>query len=241
MVETVLVLPFIMVMIVLIVYLGWNFRRLAQATNLDRYVVWEYATPGAPGPGIQGLDRTIRNPQMNHAFYGYTGDEGIRLDENRVFRAYIPEGHEVLRDAQVDETYSYFDEFLENNPAGIRQRMEVEHPQMNRMLANFGMDTDITSREGHHRMRGDWRYANGVRRYDENQWEAGGYRVSPGSSLREVFFVELDDGLDPYVSRGNELARVIRDFYLSYPGYLGPDVMRRNDGTGTNAGTGGTQ
>ncbi|MGB1124634.1 MAG: hypothetical protein ACPG4Q_05460 [Phycisphaeraceae bacterium] len=230
MAETVLVMPFIALALVLIVYLGWNFRRLAQVTNMDRYEVWESVTPGSPGPGTQGVPEENRNPQLNTAFFGINGDQAIRLNELRNTNnvRYMPEGHQELRDRQTDETYSYFDEFLDRNPAGLVQRFSATH--------NQSMNTDalrlselVRNGLGHSRMNGDWRFANGIR-YNGSleKWQPAHRRVAPGNSLREVFFVDLDDGLEPYDDGDNNLAGAIRDFYLAYPGYVGPEVGSRN-------------
>lgn len=232
MVETVLVLPFIMIMIVLIIYLGWNFRRLALVTNMDRYSVWERVTPGAPGPDHQGLEQDMRNPRLNNAFFGINGDLADHLDERHDWNHYTPQGHENLRDMQADETYSYFEEFLERNPRAIHERFRADHGdyaldfEEGQKPLEF-RDKQAVSRTtvGHSRMDGDWRYVNGIR-YNSGReaWEPAYGRVAPGSSLREVFFSEIDDGLDPYVDNDNNLARAIRDFYFSYPSYRGPDV-----------------
>ena len=229
MAETVLVMPFIMVAIMLIVYLGWNFRRTAQVTNMDRYAVWEAVTPGAPGPDTQGIGQDIRNPQFNTAFFGLNGDQATDLDELRetdVVR-YMPEGHSALRDQQADETYSYFDEFLDRSPAGLRQRFTATHDQsMNTEL--LGLSDSNQNSTGHSRMNGDWRFANGVRyNSDKGKWEPAFRRVVPGEALREVFFAELDDGLEPYDDGENNLAGAIRDFYMAYPAYVGPEVGSR--------------
>lgn len=231
MMETVFILPFIMVVVVLIIYLGWNFRRMAQVTNMDRYAVWEETTPGSPGPDTQHRIGQMRNPRLNNAFYGLSNDQAIKLDEHQNRRWYYPQGHEDLRDRQVNETYSYFDEFLENNPRARYERFDAKHEQISDALTNMGM-SDLTRNDvGHSRMDGDWRYVNGVV-YDSRtgKWKPGRRRVTPGSSLREVFFVDLDDGLEPYDSSGNKLAKAIREFYLSYPGYRGPDIA--NDSRG---------
>ncbi|MGB0766681.1 MAG: TadE/TadG family type IV pilus assembly protein, partial [Phycisphaeraceae bacterium] len=127
MAETVLVMPFIMLAMVLIIYLGWNFRRLAQVTNMDRYAVWELATPGSPGPDLQGIQADLRNPRLNNAFFGLNGDQALTLDELRSSQGYTPQPHENLRDQQTDETYAYFDDFLENNPRAIHQRFTARH------------------------------------------------------------------------------------------------------------------
>lgn len=231
MAETVLVSIVIAVMLLLVFAMGWNFRRFNQITNMDRYAVWERATPGAPGPDTQGLSSTMRNPRFNEAFFGHSNDKSDILDEHRS-RTYMPEGHEMLRDQLVDETYSYYEEFLDQNPRGIRERFSAEHSSFS--LNYTGDDSPLafdnsqaakTEVGGSYRMQGDWRYVNGVR-YNSgaNKWEPAYQRVSPGDSLREVFYAEMDDMLEPYDNRGNKLARAIREFYLSYPGYEGPEV-----------------
>lgn len=225
MMETVLVMPFIMLALVLIVYLGWNFRRLAQVTNMDRYAVWESVTPGAPGPDTQGLEQPMRNPRLNKVFFELNSDQAVELDElhSTGNNRYLPEGHRVLRDQQTDEAYSYFNEFLNRNPRGNRQRFTSTHNQsVNTRLLDL---TDFTrDRHGHSRMNGDWRYLNGIE-YDSerDKWQPARPRVSPASSLREVFFAEFDDGLDS-LSSDNEYATGVRQFYQSYPPYAGPEI-----------------
>lgn len=241
MVETVFLLPFIMVVVVLLIYLGWNFRRMAQVTNMDRYVVWQQVTPGASGPSVQARDEEMRNPRLNNAFFGLHGDGAEALDELMRSGGYTPEGHERMRDMQADETFSYFDAFIDSNPRAIREQFEAEHEHITDMLQEMGMSDMTRNFPGHVRLNGDWRYANGVR-FDRQrgEWEPGGYRVSPGESMRDVFFAEIDSGLEGYDEGGNNLAGAIRDFYLRYPAYLGPDV--KNDSRSRNvpnAGRGG--
>ena len=229
MAETVLVMPFIALALVLIVYLGWNFRRLAQVTNMDRYAVWEAVTPGAPGPDAQGIPQEMRNPQLNNAFYGLNGDQAGDLDELRDNVGYLPAGHRELRDQQNDETYSYFEEFLDRNPRGVQQRFTATHSQsVNTDL--LGLSDLTRNGMGHSRMNGDWRFVNGVTyNSSKEKWEPANRRVVPGESLREVFFVDLDDGLEPYDDESdNNLAGAIRDFYLAYPGYRGPELGSSN-------------
>ena len=231
MVETVLVMPFIALALVLIVYLGWNFRRLAQVSNMDRYVIWESATPGAPGPDIQGINADIRNPHLNSAFFGLNSDHASQLDELRWTNnvPYMPRGHREFRDQQADEAYSYFDEFLDRNPTGIMQRFKSAHPQS--VNTDFLGLSDLTGNGiGHSRMNGDWRYLNGIGYNSaKNKWEPDRRRVSPGGTLREIFFAELVDGLEPYANNGNELARAISNFYLRYPVYIGPELELDDD------------
>ena len=270
MAETVLVMPFIMLSLMLIVYLGWNFRRLAQVTNMDRYVAWGEVTPGSTGPGLG------ESGQMNEAFFGLNGDQALTISGLGNDAGYLPEGHRVLRDEQTDETYAYYDEFLERNPRGLQQRHDATHSQsVNTDL--LGLSDLTRNGDGHSRMDGDWRYAREVYRYN-GRWIYGSgdldreeprsaanpngdprpsiiddepgdgrdlsyYHVSQALSLKEVFFIELDEGLMPYQESGNLLARNIREFYLAYPEYRSPDVRdpapnSGRDGTNTFLGSG---
>ena len=245
MVETVVVMPFILFVMVLILYLGWNFRREALVTNMDRYVVWKQATPGSTGPDTQGLPADLRNPRLNNAFYEINNDQAIKLNELSKNTGYLPQSYQTLRDRQADETFSYFDAFLDRNPRGHHQRFTAKHEQINNLLKQLGMADITRNGEGFGRLNGDWRYANGIR-YDgrSDKWKPAYQRVSPGSAMREVFFADLDDGLEPYADSGNKLASVIREFYLSYPAYRGPDVEndsrnRVNPNTFGNGGVGG--
>jgi len=236
MMETALMTPFIMVMIVLMIYLGWNYRRLAQITNMDRYAVWKEVTPGSTGPNRQGLQLDMRNPQLNSAFFDLQSDRSMKLAELDNNEGYMPLGHELIRDDQSDETYAYFDEFLDRSPRGIRERFQAEHEQISDWFDSVGMSNLTRTAEGHSRLNGDWRYANGIRfNSARDRWDPAGYRVTPGESLREVFFAEMDDGLEPYANNGNNLARAVREFYLSYPSYVGPDI---NDGANRGSGFG---
>lgn len=225
MIETVLILPFIMIVIVLLIYLGWNFRRLALVSNMDRYSVWEQVTPGSPGPDIQRLPREVRNPRLNNAFFGLNNDNALALDEWRRNDGYLPQAHEDLREQQADETYSYFDAFLEDSPRGVRERFVVTHEHLNDALEQMGMTDQMRNRFGHNRLNGDWRYANGIRYAGQDDgWVPSGYRVVPGQALRDVFYAELDDRLEGYDSSGNDIASATRALYRSYPAYRGPKV-----------------
>lgn len=228
MAETCLIIPFILVVIVLMIYLGYNFRRLERVTNIDRYEAWRQTTPGSRGPGQA---EPLGHAPLNNAFYGDNSDQARLLTEaNNRGRTAIPEAHRTLQQQTTDETFSYLDNFFAASPTGLYERFEARHDQVSPYMESFLSDMSRT-RTGHRRLNGDWRYANGVTYNAEKQkWEPSSYRVTPGSSLREVFFVDLDDGLAPY-ARTNPLAEAIRDFYTAYPGYRGPDIPTTWDQT----------
>ena len=224
MVETALITPVLMVVIVLVMYLGWNVRRLQRVTNMDRYEAWRQTTPGSRGPTQADL---LGHQPLNDAFYGDVSDQARQLDEsNGRGRTAPPEAYDYLQQLTADETYAYLEEFIASSPTGIYERFEARHDQVSPWLARLMSDLTRT-RTGHRRLNGDWRYANGVTyNASKGRWEPAGRRVAPETSLREVFFVELDEQLEPY-ARNNELAETIRDFYSAYPPYRGPDIEFR--------------
>lgn len=230
MVETVIVLPFIFIILVLVLYLGWNFRRMQTTTNMDRYEVWRQTTPGARGPAQNNIDQ---HAQLNEGFHGHTGDEAERLSNalNRG-RTDVPQAHRLLQGELVDESFAYYQDFLDTHPTAIFERFDAQHDQVSPLLERTMSDT-TRNPTGHTRLDGDWRYGDGITYNREKQkWEPNGRRVVPGQPLREVFFVELDEGLTPYVAT-NPLAEAIRDFYTRYPGYRGPEIpttWNRNGG-----------
>lgn len=229
MAETVMITPILMIVIVLIMYLGWNFRRLERVTNMDRYEAWRQVTPGARGP--QQAEVLAHQP-LNDAFYGDTSDQARILSAagNRG-RTQIPEAHRILQQQTADETFAYLESMLNSSPTNLYERFEARHDQVSPYLAALMSDLTRT-RTGHRRLNGDWRYSNGITYNGEKQkWEPDGYRVTPGSALREVFFVELDEGLEPYTGN-NDLATAIRDFYTAYPGYRGPEIPTSWDQNG---------
>lgn len=221
MAETVMITPILMIVIVLIMYLGWNFRRLERITNMDRYESWRQVTPGTTGP--QQAEILAHQP-LNDAFFGDTSDQARILDTaNNRGRTAIPEAHRRLQQQTADETFAYLESLLNNSPTNHYERFEARHDQVSPYLAAL-MSDQTRNRTGHRRLNGDWRYANGVTYNGEKQkWEPDGYRVAPGPALREVFFVELDEALQPYTTT-NDLAAAIRDFYTSYPEYRGPEI-----------------
>ena len=222
MAEMVLVTPLIMVVLVLILYFGWNMRRLARVTNMDRYVVWKQTTPGSPGPA--GVS------ELNDAFFGDNSDQASELDpQDRSSRTAVPDAHIELLEELADESYSYYDLLLDDNPTGIYGRISVQHEQFSPLLERI-MGDSLRNPTGHRRLNGDWRFADGVRyNTSKSKWEPNGRRISPGPSLRDIFFIDLDEELASSSENGNPLAEATRDFYTVYPGYLGPDIPTRRE------------
>jgi len=230
MVETCIILPFLFIIFVLILYIGWNMRRIEKTTMMDRYEVWRQTTPGSQGPAQNNV---AQHAQLNDAFFGDTGDDAERLSHDLSRgRTQIPEAHRLLQQQLSDESFAYYRSFLDASPTGIYERFEAQHRQISPLLARTMSDV-TRNPTGHTRLDGDWRFGDGIAfNRDKQKWEPNGRRVVPGTPLREVFFVELDDGLSPYTS-SNPLAEAIREFYTRYPAYVGPEIPTRWTGGGS--------
>ena len=226
MVETVLVLPIIMVVMVLILYLGWNVRRLEKTTQMDRYVAWRMAMPGTPGPGPSQEDD---HATLNDAFFTLdNNDTATSLSANHLNwtrRQY--EAHDLLLTQLTEEDFAYYQEFLEEHPATIYVRFQAEHEPFSPLLEQMGMSNATRNGTGFRVRNGDWRFADGIRFSGSLQkWEPGHRRITPHPALRDVFYAQFDDELEPLVQAQNFLAEATQLFYLDYPGYSGPDVTR---------------
>lgn len=223
MVETVLVLPILMVVIVLIVYLGWNLRRLEKVTAMDRYSAWQLAMPGSPGPA---RDAQSDHDQLNDAFFADNSDRADELEESYTsIRGPIPDAHELLLTELIEEDFAYFQNFLEDHPATTQQRFNAEHEDISPLLDLMGMSNLTSNRTGHRVLNGDWRFADGIRFNSQtDQWEPGSRRIAPTPALSDVFFAQFDEEITAIANGDNPLATATRDFYTRYPGYTGPEI-----------------
>jgi hypothetical protein len=235
MTETVVVLPFIFVVLSLLIFLGWGMQRWHRATQVDRYVAWQQATK-APGPRAHGP----RTGQLNDAFYdGRVGQLTPQAPRS------IPE--EKAADAWTERVAG------EHGEAGrLTERVHEQLP--GRVIAAFQtshqttvplwQDIDGPIYHQHTRLDGDWRFVNHVlhdrettRRYwfdnGAERWhplkkrDEGEGRFPPTlrrlSAIRDQFLDRLDQQLRPVAGgREGQLARHWRRLYLQAPDYRGP-------------------
>jgi hypothetical protein len=216
MVEAVLVLPFILFILALIIYFGFQMERFQRATMMDRYESWLGATR-APGPSA-GLDNRGVN-DMNRLFFG--GDLADALIHEPT--PYFPrEPHEYWRNTagfNNSQAGTLADDYFDTFPRGRSSRFYVRHDTSIPLYDAF----EGPLRHRHTRMDTDWRFVNGIRFDSEDGWVPSEPRVTPGDSVREVFYDQFDGRLQVYADE-NDLAEAIRSFYLNYPGYGGPTV-----------------
>ncbi|MEM1355977.1 MAG: hypothetical protein AAGH88_13975 [Planctomycetota bacterium] len=223
MVETVLIMPVLFVVFVLIFYLGWNIRRLEKTTQMDRYEAWRAAMPGSPGPGHSHENG---HEQMNDAFFTQdTSDTATRIGLNASIGRSQYEAHDLLLTQLTEEDFAYYQDFIDTHPATVYARFEATHEPFSPMLTELGMSESTRNGTGFRVRNGDWRFADGIRFSSSRQeWEPGNRRITPNPALRNVFYAQFDEELDPLVGNQNPLADATQSLYLSYPGYIGPRV-----------------
>lgn len=225
MVETVLILPIIMVVIVLIIYLGWNIRRLEKTTQMDRYEAWRMSMPGSPGPGHS---HQTGHEQLNEAFFtNDTGDTATALSTDLTgdFQQY--QAHDLLLTQLSEEDFAYYQDFLDSHPATIFARFNADHEPFSPLIERMGLSNATRNRTGFRVRSGDWRFADGIRfNSSDQEWQPGQRSVTPNPALRNVFYAQFDEELSPLVQSQNPLANATQHLYLDYPGYTGPKVVR---------------
>lgn len=226
MVETVMILPVLMVVFVLIVFLGWNIRRLEKTTQMDRYEAWRAAMPGTPGPARNDQDE---HANMNQAFFTADSNDTARsLNANVTINRRQYEAHDLLLTQLTEEDFAYYQDFIDEHPATVYVRFEAEHEPFSPLLETIGMSEATRNRTGFRVRNGDWRFADGIR-FDgsEQQWVPGARRITPNPALINVFYAQFDEELQPLADGSNNpLASAARNLYRNYPGYRGPEVLR---------------
>lgn len=221
MTELVLCLPLFLFLLSLVFFFGREMVRLQEATVMSRYESWrmaEHAPP--PGPDAAALSANL---DMNDAFLRGDADEvAFRRGDG-----FPSEGDDALIDAAAAISIpaaDYVDELTRSLPRGSTARFTTTYAEANGLWRRLAGPIDAR----HTRMANDWRHVNGLHLGDlasgEEAWMPTGPRVSNLDALREAFFDDFSNRLEVYADQGNELAGVIRGFYLQQPGYAGPEV-----------------
>lgn len=216
MVETVLVMPLLVLILAFVIYFGRGVVRVQHAQVMDRYEAWRQANghPSGPHP-----DTPQGHTLMNQAFYDDNAEE-LRYGSSNFFP----------RDAQDDlidaaeafrlETGDLADEAFGRFPNGRSVWFEVQHREPVRAWRQFNGPI----RHRHTRLDHTWRHANYWGNESEEDLRNGGTAMY--ASLRDVFYDDLDQELQDLANGGNDMARMVRHLYLYYEGYRGPTVYR---------------
>jgi hypothetical protein len=235
MTETVLVMPFMFVVLSLLLFLGWGMERMHRAVLIDRYDAWRQAAM-APGPHREGP----QHGQFNSTFFHNNAEEVDAVPaEQPTFD--VPRYWEQVVGQGNGRAGQFVEEAHGDLPMIRQSRFKTTHstniPFWNKINGDKAIDHQHT-RLGH-----DWRFVNHVLEYEgdhDQRWFSASARTwrtlrkRPDAArptvptllrteaMKDTYFQPLDDQVQPVARRGNGLGRTWRALYMAHPAYYGP-------------------
>jgi len=218
MAETVLALPFIMLILLFIAYFGRNSVRVERTHMMDRYEAWREAGHG-PGPAP---DDPRGHPQMNDTWFNNNAT-AITHASTDLFPDDAPQQWIDEASQRTNEAGDLADKMVETLARGRTSQFSTRHDTANILLQQF--NGPVNAR---HTVQGnDWKYINGYKHRAEEyiaDQKRGPY-ANNLDPLRDLFYESFDQTLEGMSDSQNPLARTIRGLYLDTPGYRGPKVQ----------------
>ncbi len=212
MAETVLVLPFVLVVLALLFFFGMSFSRVERGAVMDRYEAWRHVAR-APGPAAGGDDAVL-----NSLAYG---GNAATLDITRT-RDFPPDATELWHEAAANanaDAGPLVQGMLDQLPTGVRVTQHVKHastvPLYQKLMG--------TVHHQHTRLDGDWRFVNGITKKD-GKWQPAPPHVHNVAVLRDQYLLDFEKALKPHLDAENRLAQILHTYYTASPDYAGPDV-----------------
>lgn len=227
MVEFVLALPFLVAVLMLVLYFGRGMMRVQHSHVVDRYEAWrvvwdDYDLNGnfyanAPGPYPQP---TIGNPLMNQAFFQ---DKAASVTHRRdtYFPDDAPEELATYAGSFSDEARQLVDRAHDDGsmPGGARVTFTASHTSDASIWERYERPISHT----HTRIEHEWKFVNGIRKNADN-WVYAGHGSWMMNAVADTFFTDFDDEMKTLADQDNRLASFLRSIYLQKPGYRGPTV-----------------
>jgi hypothetical protein len=215
MTEMVLVAPLLLFVLAWLIYFGRGMTRAQHVAVTDRYETWRQVAR-APGPRLHDAGY---HQQLNETFFAGNA-RSLSHDTSHGFPYDAPED---LERAGFDRNYdtgqlieSSFDAF----ETGRTVRIRVRHYESVQAYQSF----DGPIQHQHTRIGHDWKYVNAWDNTSRPAWTYGGSGPSMYPLVRDVYYQRLDDQLRALDDRDNQLARMVRNLYLTKVPYRGPEV-----------------
>ncbi len=208
MVETVLVLPVLLVVIVLTFFLSSALVRLGHASNLARYEADRLAHDAV---GFSSDDT------RNATFFGGNAVD-IDVATTSRFPDYVLDVHANAVNQVDPNAVPFFEALVDDLPLGVEVRTTVTHEEGG-LWARF--NRPVTG--GHVRLDQPWAYAYRLR--EDTSIDAWVYETPPylqtQEVVRDVYLTEMGDLLDAFAG-GNPWAEMLRRMMEEPLEYRGP-------------------
>ncbi|MEX2216234.1 MAG: hypothetical protein WD768_19140 [Phycisphaeraceae bacterium] len=215
MAESLLALPFLMLILLFIIYFGRNSVRVQRTHVVDRYEAWREAGHG-PGPRA---DDVRGHPQINDAFFANKSDS-IGHSGSGYFPPEAPQRWADYAGQRLPEAGELAQEMIDDLARGRTAHFSTRFDSKNKILETFNGPINAT-----HTVQGnDWKYVNGFKHRGEAYDQTGPYS-SNLPAVRDIFYEDWDQSLESMSDQSNPFAKVLRGLYLDLPGYRGPKVQ----------------
>jgi hypothetical protein len=209
MIETVLILPILLAILLMVIYFGRELVRLQRVQVMATYDAWRVAD-GGTGPwshdGGDPNDGDENSRLLNQLFFGERAlDENGQSAISIATPAPYPDGATGTLVSQAayysTQTMDLVDARVARAPDGIGRRFKVSWPVELAYFTRFNLPII----QGHTRVLDEWKHND------------AGSSLLPAVS--DVFMPTLDN---PLASMPSGLAGALRSQYRSEPPYVGP-------------------
>jgi hypothetical protein len=247
MIETVLVLPLLLLITALVFFFGRGLVRAQHAQVMAGYGAWRTAAE-APDPSTDA--------QLNTVFFADHADEVASVAWGEAL-ADAPDLLTTAAGNRTPDAQLLAQEVFERLPGPACARYKTTHRNSVPLFERFSGPLRLS----HTRPGNDWRYANGMVDMQDHSWRNFGwwsriiaYPWSPDSphnvygywqpwpghgtwwyapsnvsilpAASRVFDTDLAQRLEPYLTQGNPLARELSNLFSLTPyRYIGPTVF----------------
>ena len=217
MTETILALPFLLLIMLFIAYFGRSSVRVERTHMMARYQAVRSASQG-PGPRPD-VDNT--HEQMNDTWFNNTADN-TNFSGHTIFPEDAYQRWQDAAARRSDDAGSLLDQMWENFQSyaqGTTANVSSRHNSSNKFLEMFNGDVNAS----HTVQDGDWKFINGYK-HRADSYDPNGTQVHNLNTLRDIFYDGFDSTLEGMSDAQNPLASTIRTLYLNSNGYRGPEV-----------------
>ena len=227
MTEMVLAMPFLLLVLSLLFFLGRGMVRLQRAWVMDRYEAWrEVARSWGPAS-----NDPLGSPQLNDTFFAGRAT-AISQSTDGWFPDNARDELESAAGAFSGDTQSLVREAHDAFADGRSVRLTTQHSESMTLWKQF----DHTYAHRHSRIEHEWKFMNrwigaGASQERPRGEDDDGIVHGAGSDgpwmlpeTRDVFMLDIDEPLRNLQEGGNYLAGSVRAIYTARPAYRGPRV-----------------